>query len=97
MSGAPLDGGHAARVDGVASAVGVEVACRNRVEDAEKNAINEVMEGEEARALELEDAEAKVFLRSLTMGLPRAMWRSLCLALRARSRRVVPPAHPQPP
>ena len=35
MSGAPLDGGHAERAIGVATAAGVEVACGNKVEDAE--------------------------------------------------------------
>ena len=62
------------------------------------------MEGDEAGALELEDAEAMLgglckegFVRSRTMSLSRAMWRRLRVALRARRRRMAPPAHPQPP
>ena len=38
-----------------------------------------------------------VMVRSRTMRLSWAMWRSLRLAVRARRRRVAPPAHPQPP
>ena len=39
----------------------------------------------------------KVFMTSRTVGLSGAKWRSLRLAPRARRRRVVLPAHPQPP
>ena len=107
MSGAPLDGGHAERASGVASAAGVEVACGNVVEDEEKDATDaaheEVREGDEAGVLELEDAEAipkvrfanrpKVFMILRTLSLSLATWRSSRLALRARKRRVAPPQH----
>ena len=56
-----LDSGHAERAIGVASAAG-GVACGNSVEDDEKDATDaayeEVMESDEAGALELEDANA---------------------------------------
>ena len=52
MSGAPLDGGHAERANGVASAAGVEFACGNIAEDEEKDTIDaaheDVTEGDEA-------------------------------------------------
>ena len=62
VSGAPLDGAHDERADGVASAAEVQVASGNNVEDKQKDAIDavreEVVEGDEPSALELEDAEA---------------------------------------
>ena len=106
MSGAPLDGGHAECAIGVVSGAGVEVACGNSVEDEEKDAVRaahgEVLEGDEAGTLELEDAEvleglckqAEGVYEIAHGGLSRAMWRSLHLALQARRRRVPPPAQP---
>ena len=99
VSGAPLDGGHAERAAGVARASGVEVACGDTAEDEENDAIDaaheEVMDCDEGRRAGAGRCRGHVeglckqvegFMRSRTMSLSRAMWRSLRRALRARRR-----------
>ena len=84
----PLDGGHAEHAAGVASAAEVEVASGNKVEDAEKDAIDaareEVMEGDEAGAGagRCRGHAGRTLQRGRgCVSLSRVMWRSLRLAL----------------